>query len=400
MNFFASLVGLLEIVLFLCLQTRPVLSDGNQTRSFSLAPRLANFKSSVHRLLEGLRIRKKRRIQQSDELAKPGTPNHELRVGSLAQEYGLSYLSDFNLTFWISFQHQSKNHILIGTQQGSMILFELSETDDREANTVAVSVQEHIASKAMAFSYYDEQWFAVLQSSGESTWLRFYQRVGRGLEGRQTIALDGEADFDLVTVKGVHYLAVVTYRTAVHQSMLILYHWTQTQFDKITSRSVQGARSVSCWVLDGSLYLAVAQEVNEGGNYRVGSPIFLYNAKDDDGLVLLQMLDTYGPRKVRYFFVSGSHYVIFFGQEDAAIYWWSTMVTLSSQHSSPVQLRILERKLGESVLALKNGCQPITQHLIFDSTWSEIPEINENVDKGSYRKGEGRQCRHRGGVKF
>ncbi|GBN00157.1 hypothetical protein AVEN_129891-1, partial [Araneus ventricosus] len=278
------------------------------------------------------------------------TPNHELRVGSLAQEYGLSYLSDFNLTFWISFQHQSKNHILIGTEQGSMILFELSETDDREANTVAVSVQEHIASKAMAFSYYDEQWFAVLQSSGESTWLRFYQRVGRGLEGRQTIALDGEADFDLVTVKGVHYLAVVTYRTAVHQSMLILYHWTQTQFDKITSRSVQGARSVSCWVLDGSLYLAVAQEVNEGGNYRVGSPIFLYNAKDDDGLVLLQMLDTYGPRKVRYFFVSGSHYVIFFGQEDAAIYWWSSDQFLFWQRIEGTAFA-----LDAAVLALANG---------------------------------------------
>ncbi|CAL1279837.1 unnamed protein product [Larinioides sclopetarius] len=350
MNFLACLVGLSEIVLFLCLQTRPVISEGNQTQSFNLAPRLANFKTSVHRLLEGLRIRKKRRIQQSDELAKPGTPNHELRVGSLAQEYGLSYLSDFNLTFWISFEHKSKYHILIGTEQGSMILFELSETDDREANTVAVSAREHIASKAMAFSYYDEQWFVVLQSSGGSTWLRFYQRVGRGLEGRQTIVLDSEADFDLVILKDVPYLAVVTYRASVHQSMLILYQWTQTQFDKIASRSVQGARSVSCWVLDGSLYLAVAQEVNEEGNYRVGSPVFLYNAKDDYGLVLLQIVDTYGPRKVRYFFMSGSHYVIFFGQEDAAIYWWSSDQFLFWQ-----RIEGTAYALDAAVLALANG---------------------------------------------
>ncbi|KAF8791847.1 hypothetical protein HNY73_003518 [Argiope bruennichi] len=324
MNFITSLVGLSEIVLFLSLQTRLVLSEENRTQSLNLAPRLANFKTNVHQLLEGMRIRKKRWFQQPDEQpAKPGTPSHQLRVGTLAQEYGLSYLSDFNLTFWISFQHQSTYHILVGTQQGSMMLFELSDEDDREANTVALSVQEHIASKAMAFSYFDEQWFVVLQSSGELTWLRLYQKVNRGLEGRQMIVLDGESDFDMAMIKGVHYLAVVTYRAAVHQSMLTLYHWTQTQFDMIASRPVQVARSVSCWVLDGSLYLAVAQERNEEGNYRIGSPIFLYNAMDDDGLVLLQVLSTYGPRKVKHFFMSGSHYIIFFGQEDAVIYWWS-----------------------------------------------------------------------------
>ncbi|GFR29776.1 uncharacterized protein TNCT_175711 [Trichonephila clavata] len=146
--------------------------------------------------------------------------NHNTRVGKLSQEYTLSYLTDYNLTFWISFEHRSRIQVLVGTQEGHLILFELSENDDKDARTVALSFNENIAIKAMAFTYFDEQWFVILHSSGDSKWIRFYQKIGRGLEGRQTITLDGETDFDLIYVKGVHYLAVVTFRTSPYQSML------------------------------------------------------------------------------------------------------------------------------------------------------------------------------------
>ncbi|GIY25229.1 uncharacterized protein CEXT_659381 [Caerostris extrusa] len=262
------------------------------------------------------------RVENSQEEAHPalgGRVQDQTRIPDsqthvyASPDHGLSYLSDYNMTFWIGFQHQSKHHILIGTQDGHLVLFELSDIDDSDARTVSITLNEAIASKAMAFSYYDEQWFAIKQSYGNTTWIRFYQRVDRGLEGRQTIVLEGEADFDLVTVKGVHYLAVVT---SPNQSMLTLYHWTQTQFDRIASRTVHGARSVACWALDGSLYVAVAQEGR-------ASPVYFYNAKGDGELVLLQMLDAEGPRKVMHFYASGGHYVAFVGRRDATIYWWS-----------------------------------------------------------------------------
>ncbi|GFS38753.1 uncharacterized protein NPIL_305741, partial [Nephila pilipes] len=213
-----------------------------------------------------------------------------------------------------------------------------------------ISLQEDIASKAMAFTYFDEQWFVVLQSAGDSRWIRLYQRVGRGLERRQTIFLDGEADFDLLSVKGVHYLAVVTFRTSPYQSVLTLYHWTRTQFDKFATRAVLNARSVSCWEMDGNLYVAVAQEISEEGDFKVGSPIFLYSTRDDDGLKLLQMIDTYGPIKVKHFYASGSHYVIFFGRVNATIYWWSNDQFLLWQIIGRTSFAS-----DASVLALTNG---------------------------------------------
>lgn len=71
-----------------------------------------------------------------------------------------------------------------------------------------------------AFSHYHEQWFVILQSSAEKTWIRVYLKVGRGLERRQTILLEGESDFNLVTVKGVHYLSVVSFKNHTNQAGL------------------------------------------------------------------------------------------------------------------------------------------------------------------------------------
>ncbi|GFV96474.1 uncharacterized protein TNCV_1999261 [Trichonephila clavipes] len=351
MNLFTSIIGLAEVLIFLSISTRPVTSQGNKTvQQTGFAPRLTNFKLDVHRLLEGYRIRKKRHIRQDEDLENIDPPNHNMRVGKLSQEYKLSYLSDYNLTFWISFEYLSNIQVLIGTQEGQLILFELSENDDKEARTVALSFNENIAIKAMAFAYFEEQWFVILHSSGDTKWIRFYQKIGRGLEGRQMITLDGEADFDLTYIKGVHYLAVVTFRTSPYQSMLTLYHWTRTQFDKIAVRAVLNARSVTCWEMDGNLYMAVAQEMSEEGDFRVGSPVFFYSARDDEGLKLHQMIDTYGPIKVRHFYASGSHYVIIFGRENATIHWWSNDQFLRWQ--------TLERTAyasDASVLALTNG---------------------------------------------
>lgn len=129
-----------------------------------------------------------------------------------------------------------------------------------------------------------------------------------------------------------------------------LYHWTKTQFDLIAYRSLYGARSVTTWVMDGSLYFAVAQESNEEGNFHVGSPIFLFNAKDGNQLVLLDMLATHGAKKVLHFFVSGSHYVVFIGRGDAAIYWWSSDQFLLWQ-----SIKGTAFATDVSVLALENG---------------------------------------------
>ncbi|GFS54102.1 uncharacterized protein NPIL_651471 [Nephila pilipes] len=150
MNFFTSIIGLAEVLLFLSIQTRPVMSQGNRTlQQTGFKPRLTNFKLDVHRLLEGARIRKKRHIREDEDLKNIEPPTHNMRVGKLSQEHALSYLSDYNLTLWISFEYQSKIQVLVGTQEGHLILFELSDSDDKDGRIVSISLQEDIASKAM-----------------------------------------------------------------------------------------------------------------------------------------------------------------------------------------------------------------------------------------------------------
>ncbi|KAG8201764.1 hypothetical protein JTE90_012823 [Oedothorax gibbosus] len=302
------------------------------------------------------RIRKQRRIQGSD--GPPSQQQAKMRVGSSSPE-NLPYLSNYSLSFWIPVQppySNQKRQVLAGTTEGHLVLFELSPTDDRVARMVALSANEDLSHKAVAFSHYHEQWFVILQTSGEKSWIRVYLRVGRGLERRQTILLEGESDFNLVNVKGVNYLSVVTFRNHSNEAGLFLYHWTKTQFDVIASRYLHGARSVATWVMDGSLYFAVATASYKEEGARVGSPIFFFNAKNGNKLVLQDMIATHGASKVLHFFVGGSHYVIFIGEGDAVIYWWSNDQFLFWQSLKGTafasDVAVLELENGEVVIVI------------------------------------------------
>ncbi|XP_035220569.1 uncharacterized protein LOC118193573 [Stegodyphus dumicola] len=96
--------------------------------------------------------------------------------------------------------------------------------------------------------------------------------------------------------------------------------------------------------------MAVAQEVNDDSNYRIGSPIYIYNSKAENRLVLREVLSTYGPQKVLHFYVAGNRYIIFIGRDDAIIFWWT--------NDQFLQWQTIPETAGASdvyILSLPNG---------------------------------------------
>ena len=70
-----------------------------------------------------------------------------------------------------------------------------------------------------AFSFNEEQWFAVLHNSDQRSFIQMYLREGRGLEKKQKIDLSGFSDMELITMKGIHYLVVASYNSKISQSI-------------------------------------------------------------------------------------------------------------------------------------------------------------------------------------
>lgn len=61
-----------------------------------------------------------------------------MKIGRADHE-DLPYLSSLNITFWISVHEKDVNQLLVGTTEGQLRLFQLSDESDKLATQVAQS---------------------------------------------------------------------------------------------------------------------------------------------------------------------------------------------------------------------------------------------------------------------
>jgi hypothetical protein len=193
-----------------------------------------------------------------------------------------------------------------------------------------------VPSKSQYFFYESFIWIVVAFKSKDREYLAVYQfnQNTKTLNRRQTIETDVGSDFD-ITSKGITYMAISSYmrKTPVGQTLqstLKLYEWRHTQFDFIAEQKTFSATSVKLFNMAGTLYMAVTQADDksdihvDNDQFPKGSPIFLYNTREDEKLTYVQIIRTHSAIKVEHFRVDGNDYLIFVdSNEDTRIYWWA-----------------------------------------------------------------------------
>ena len=230
--------------------------------------------------------------------------------------------------------------ILWGHANGLLVLatFEASQYGIKLIPLAQYIEKENgVPQKAQYFIYNGYIWIVVSFKKSDGEYLAVYQYYTqtRFFLRRQTIGTDVKCDFDIEPNRGI-YMAVSSLmkRSSIGQTLqssLKLYEWRHTQFDFIAEQKTFSANAVKLFNMAGILYMAVAQQYNRSMSLQIdyynhfpvkGSPVFLYNTREDEKLTYVQIIPNFAT-KVEHFKVDGNDYLVFVDPNDISrIYWW------------------------------------------------------------------------------
>uniref|UniRef100_A0A023G4S2 Putative secreted protein n=1 Tax=Amblyomma triste TaxID=251400 RepID=A0A023G4S2_AMBTT len=321
--------------------------------------KLDAFKIKLHEAFERARLqRHKRNVIAPNSPDYGVSPQDHLRVvGTKSVDLGI-HLG--NVSYWEPTIVAGATFVVVATRTGQVELFRW--TNGRYVVFTGINTSL-TTTKVKAFVYGDQLWLVCLhqQHGSREQFVRLYQLHGQQLVTKQTIQLGGESDIDVVRGATAHFLVTCMFRSysgsgTSYNGKLVLYQWKNTQFDAVSQHSVVGAKSVVAWSMDGPLYIAVAQQRDNAGEFFLGSPVFIYNQRREHELSYVQVIRFWQAFKVNHFTVASIHYLTFLTKQAVFLYWyagdqfleWQTL--LNTEDAEDVSVFTLPN--GEAAIAV------------------------------------------------
>ncbi|CAN8002476.1 unnamed protein product [Ixodes hexagonus] len=288
--------------------------------------KIDTFKLRLHEAFERARLqRHKRTVGGYNSPDDTVLPQQHLRiVGTRPANLGVRFP---NVSYWEPVDFNADKFLLVATEDGKLQL--LHWIKGSYAPYTALDTRLTTV-KVKAFAHGEELWLVCLHHTHNPNdqFVRLYQLRGKQLVTKQTIALGGESDIDVVQGSAAHYLVTCVFKSlsgsgVSYDGKLVLYEWKNTQFDAVSQHSVVGAKSVVAWNMDGPLFIALAQQRDNEGELFMGSPVFIYNQRREHELSYVQVMRLWQAFKVNHFTVAGIHYLTFLTKQGVSLYWYS-----------------------------------------------------------------------------
>ncbi|XP_054168794.1 uncharacterized protein LOC128966019 [Oppia nitens] len=308
-----------------------------------------NFKLDFHRSFEESRIRHKQKdnfIYSVPE--RDGLTQQYLKVVNTSAVFPSNVLSNDSpngpIKMWTIIENSLYyTYLFWGHSNGMLCLadFKYTALGSPQIQPLANfrEAGNGVPFKSQYFVYETYIWLAVAFRTAQREYLAVYQYSpgGHTFHRRQTIEMDIQSDFDIIFA-GNTYMAISSYmkRTSdgqTLQSAVKLFEWRHTQFDYVAEEKTISATSVKLFNMAGTLYISVGQDVNRSMSWQTdyynqfpvrGSPIYLYNTRNEGGKLTYVQLIPHFATKVNHFRVHGNNYLVFVDSKDISrIYWWS-----------------------------------------------------------------------------
>ena len=153
----------------------------------------------------------------------------------------------------------------------------------------------------------------------------------------QSITTNGAIDWESFIIGDDIYLAVANYYgsgSTSHNVDSVIYKWDGSAFIEFQSIPTHGARDWASFTIDGTPYLALANEY-DGVSYNIDSKIFRWNGSQ---FVEFQSIPSYGARDWEQFTIDGNYFLALANNRsnatynvDSKIYFWTDNMFVETQ---------------------------------------------------------------------